>query len=119
MQLSRAILFAKDIDRLAIYYTTLGLRPLEATRTANWIEFAGGLALHAIPPEIASEIEISSPPVAREETPIKLVFAVDDLEAECARLDTAGIALTRRPWGVAEGVDPEGNIFQVCPAAAA
>ena len=120
MRLTCAILFAKDIHRLTAFYERLGLEAIEATRATNWVEFAAGsttFALHAIPDEIAAGIEIADPPVLREETPIKLVFSVDDVDAECARLAAAGIQLTRRPWGVAEGADPEGNIFQVSRAA--
>jgi hypothetical protein len=34
------------------------------------------LALHAIPPYIAAQIQITRPPRAREETPLKLLFEV-------------------------------------------
>ena len=99
------------------YGNVLGLAPIEETRIDSWVEFdAGGarLALHAIPDPLASRIEISSPPRAREENPVKLAFLVDDVEREQARMAALGIELVRKPWGACEGVDPEGNIFQIC-----
>lgn len=114
MRLEYAILFVKDIDRLADFYTALGLQPRPETRTPTWVEFTAGLALHAVPAGIASGIEVTDPPAPREETPIKLIFAVDELQAQCEKLEAAGISLTRRPWGACDVVDPEGNIFQLC-----
>ncbi len=106
---------------VGFYGDTLGLKPIEATRTESWVEFdAGGivLALHAIPSHIADQIEITSPPEVREETPLKLVFAVTDVKAEFERLSALGMVATLRPWGACDGVDPEGNVFQICSAAA-
>jgi predicted enzyme related to lactoylglutathione lyase len=51
--------------------------------------------------------------VAREDTPIKLMFEVDDLEGELTRIEALGVSVIRRPWGVLDVVDPESNIFQV------
>ena len=98
MRLGQAILFVKG------------------SRTESWVEFEAGaakLALHAIPASIAAGIEIKAPPEVREETPIKLVFEVDDVEAEIARLEALGVAVIRRPWGGCDGIDPEGNVFHV------
>jgi predicted enzyme related to lactoylglutathione lyase len=48
---------------------------------------------------------------------VKLIFAVDDVPAERNRLEALGIAILQRPWQNAadecEGIDPEGNIFQI------
>ncbi len=117
MKLKTALIYAKDLDRMATFYgDVLGLELIADTRTVGWVEFETGgarLALHAIPAAIAAQIEIASPPEPREETPIKLIFAVDDLDATCARLVALGVPLTRRPWGAADGLDPEGNVFQI------
>ncbi len=118
MQLQSAMIFVKDLPRMAEFYgEVLGLRPVAGTRTESWAEFSAGaasVALHAIPPEIASQFEITSPPQPREEYPVKLIFSVTDLDAEQARLERLGVTLTRRPWGACDAVDPEGNIFQIC-----
>lgn len=120
MQLACAMLFVKDLERMCSFYgSLLGLKPIAETRTDGWAEFAVGpvrLGLHAIPKEIADTIEITSPPAVREETPIKLIFAVEDLNAEYVRLMALGMDLRRRPWGACDGVDPEGNVFQIAGA---
>ena len=77
---------------------------------------AGGatLGLHAIPAEYARDISIASPPVAREETPIKLVFDVPDLEAARAHLAAHGATVREpRAWSACDVLDPEGNVFQI------
>ena len=75
------------------------------------------VALHAIPAEHAGDIEISCPPQARESNPVKLIFAVDDVRSERARLEAMGVTMLPRPWQkpdeACDGVDPEGNIFQI------
>jgi catechol 2,3-dioxygenase-like lactoylglutathione lyase family enzyme len=118
MDLRRAILFAKDMDRMTAFYRDgLGLRLIPETREDGWVEFdAGGvmLALHAIPAAIAETIEITTPPQAREATPIKLVFEVDDIGAARAHLISHGAVMFEpRSWGGCDGLDPEGNVFQI------
>jgi hypothetical protein len=104
----------------SFYQQMLGAQPVNTESTDSWALFnAGGarFALHAIPAEIARNIEVSSPPKARETNPVKLIFAVDDVPAERNRLEALGIAILQRPWQNAddecEGIDPEGNIFQI------
>ena len=120
MRLQLAMIYGKDLPQMAGFYgDTLGLKPIKGTRTESWVEFdAGGItfALHAIPSHIADQIEITSPPAVREETPLKLVFAVSDVKAEFQRLSALGVFVTLRPWGACDCVDPEGNVFQICSA---
>jgi catechol 2,3-dioxygenase-like lactoylglutathione lyase family enzyme len=121
MQLQRAMMFVKDLDRMAAFYRdTLGLRLVAETRTDLWVEFDAGnasLALHAIPPHLADGIEISSPPRVREMSTTKLVFAVEDVPVERARLEALGVTMLLRPWGTCDGIDPEGNVFQIAARA--
>jgi hypothetical protein len=50
----------------------------------------------------------------REDGAIKLVFRVDDLEAARAHLTAHGAVLSERcSWGAYDGLDPEGNVFQI------
>ncbi len=112
------MIYVVDLPRAeAFYRDALGLRPIAGTRSATWVEFEAGpaatLALHAIPTAIAAEIEIASPPVKREETPIKLIFAVQDVAAERVRLEALGVTVELRPWGDLDVVDPEGNICSI------
>ena len=121
MRLARAILFTKDFQgMLAFYRDLLGLTVVGRQESPGWVELdAGGtrLALHAIPDEIARRITLESPARAREETPIKLVFVVSDVGAERARLISLGVRMSEvRAWGGCDGVDPEGNVFQIASA---
>jgi hypothetical protein len=102
------------------YRQMLGAWPVNTEWTDTWALFdADGtrFALHAIPAEYARNIEISSPPKPRETGPVKLIFAVDNVPVERNRLEAMGITMLQRPWQNAteecEGVDPEGNIFQI------
>ncbi len=114
MQLRGAILFVKDLERMTAFYAdTLGIKILPETRTNSWVAFETGFGLHAIPPHIAEDITITTPPQVREETPIKLIFDVTELPQEVTRLQAAGVSVTLKPWGAADGIDPEGNVFQL------
>jgi predicted enzyme related to lactoylglutathione lyase len=56
---------------------------------------------------------VSSPPQPRESNPVKLIFEVEDLEMEVNRLTALGVSILERPWGTFDGIDPEGNVFQI------
>lgn len=111
----RAMLFVKDLRRLTEFYNvTLGLKIVEETRLENWVEFVSGstrFSLHAIPPEDAETIRITTPPTPREQSPVKLSFEVPDESAALQRLESLGVTILDRPWGGREVVDPEGNVF--------
>ena len=117
MRLTSAMIFVKDLPQMAAFYeNTLGLKPIPETRLENWVEFEAGPArfsLHAIPAAIAEQIKIASPPRQREQNPVKLSFEVDDVAAECRRLESLGVTILERPWGAYDGVDPEGNVFGI------
>jgi predicted enzyme related to lactoylglutathione lyase len=120
VRLGTAILFAKDLQRMTEFYQeALGLPAIAGASAAGWVEFdAGGIrfALHAIPPRIARQIEITHPPRAREESPLKLIFEVDDLYAVRRRLVQFGATLFEpKNSGVCDGLDPEGNVFSLVP----
>src|SRR5262245_16385946 len=118
MRLRRAILFVKDMDRMCDFYIkTIGLARLQKEEVEGWVQLdAGGttLALHSIPSGLAKDIVISVPARPRAATPIKLVFVVADIESERARLVSLGVPMSEvRSWGACDGVDPEGNVFQI------
>jgi predicted enzyme related to lactoylglutathione lyase len=120
VRLGTAMIFAKDLQRMAeFYHEALGLPLLPGTSAPGWVELDAGsvrLALHAIPPRIARQIEITQPPRAREETPIKLLFEVDDLQAVRRRLVQFGATMFEpRNSGICDGLDPEGNVFSLVP----
>src|SRR5215467_7592270 len=126
MQLRSAMLYVRDLERMKQFYgDMLGVKPTNENWTDVWATFDTGtarFALHAVPAEIAEHIEIASPPAPREKGLVKLIFEVKDVESERARLESLGVQTIRRPWQqlgeACDGVDPEGNIFQICSAGA-
>ena len=118
MRFERAMIFVVDLEQMeAFYRDVLGLRPIDATRHQDWVEFEtdGGapFALHAIPAQIAATIQLASPPVPREQGSCNLTFTADDLDAERTRLTDLGVLILGRPWGDWDVVDPEGNVLGV------
>lgn len=107
------------------YAHLLGVESANQNSTSEWVSFDTGcvrLALHSIPAHIAQQIDIKSPPLPRENEPVKLIFEVADVERERERLESMGIQILRRPWQkpgeACDAVDPEGNIFQLCSSGA-
>jgi len=115
MRLARAVVFVKDVARMTAFYRDgLGLAVL--FNEGDWVEL-DGVALHTIPDAIAAGIVIDDPPQPREETAIKLAFAAEDLAAARAHLIAAGAQMGEiKAWGACDGVDPEGNVFQIVAA---
>ena len=74
------------------------------------MEFESGavtFSLHAIPSEVADQIQISSPPRPRVTNPVKLSFEVDDFASALQKLGSLGVTIVRHPWGAYDGIDPE------------
>jgi catechol 2,3-dioxygenase-like lactoylglutathione lyase family enzyme len=114
-----ALLYVKDLPRMTAFYRDgLGLRVV--TDSPTWVELdVGGVALglHAIPDAIAKDITITTPPARRADTPIKLIFETLDLDASIAHATRAGAVMDApSPWGSCDGIDPEGNVFQLTRA---
>ena len=113
MRLHGAMLFVKDLGPMTAFYTdVLGMTPNEGTRLENWVEFRdAGFSLHAVPVAVAEGIHIESPPRPREQSPAKLTFEVQDVDATLKQIEALGLPLLRREWGGIEACDPEGNVF--------
>ena len=115
MQLSQIILFVHDTSRMLAFYAQLGLVVIDGDAADGFVRLrdpAGGavLALHFT--------KVIGPPTGpRIDTALKPCFQVDDVDAARAALTTSGAAMREiHRWnGIAfcDGVDPEGNIFQV------
>jgi catechol 2,3-dioxygenase-like lactoylglutathione lyase family enzyme len=77
-----AIIYARDLDRMVEFYTALGLTVDDAHRDGYAVLTGphGELSLVQVPNDMATSIEIASPPLARETTPIKLAFVVASIE---------------------------------------
>ena len=107
------MLYVTDLARMREFYRgILQTPPINTEWTDTWALFdAGGtkFALHAIPRKRTD---------GTSTTPkVKLIFAVEDVPAERARLEAMGVTLLQRSWQDAaelcDCVDPEGNIFQL------
>jgi len=84
-----------------------------------WVPDQHNSSLCAYQKRIADTIEIATPPEPREDTPLKLVFSVEDIaratRACCGagrsrECDGGGSGNSKAP-GFCDGHDPEGNIF--------
>lgn len=116
-----AVIYAKHLATLRRFYqaaTGLVLAH-EADDHVVLASPAFELVLVAMPTAIANTVHIASPPVRREDTPIKLVFAVDSLAR--LRVLVAGLGGELNPPGrewefngqrICDGHDPEGNVLQ-------
>ncbi|MCZ0733100.1 VOC family protein [Phreatobacter sp. AB_2022a] len=117
-----AVLYAKDMPRLAEFYAAVTGLPIQAINDGHAALGSGAhqLAIVKIPQRIASSITIETPPVRREGTPIKLVFSVANIAAARTSAAERGGAVNpaEREWTfegatVCDGHDPEGNMFQL------
>jgi predicted enzyme related to lactoylglutathione lyase len=117
-----AVLYAKDLQRLVKFYSAVADLELRTMREGYAVlgRKAPELVIVRAPKRIADTMQIESPPARREDTPIKLVFAVVDLSAARQRAAERGgvVDPTGREWEfdgakVCDGHDPEGNVFQL------
>jgi predicted enzyme related to lactoylglutathione lyase len=115
MRLACAMIYVKDMPRMKEFYgQLLGAQTVSNESSDSWALFetdGASVALHAIGEHAA---DISQ---ARESNPVKLIFAVEDVVAERGRLEAMGVTMLSRPWQqpneACDGIDPEGNIFQI------
>lgn len=118
---SGAVLFAKDIHRVATFYQAmLPLAAVVSEQDHIVLESpACQLVIHGIPKHIADTFTIKSPPERREDAAIKLFFLVDSLADARAAAPALGGALNPasaewewRGLRICDGHDPEGNVIQ-------
>ena len=120
-----AVVYVLDLGRAVVFYrATPNWSVLEqesgfATLQSPSVQGATILTLVQIPDEIAADITIADPPQRRDETPIKLSFAVNDLAEVRALAATVGgvVDSVDMEWTfgtvrVVDGHDPEGNVVQ-------
>lgn len=115
------VVFAKNKQRVSAFYRqTLGLQAVEEAPSHDLLQAPGiEVVIHAIPPKVAAQIEITNPPEVRADSALKPTFVVDDLESvRAAALATGGHlkpaagAWQFRGTTVLDGWDPEGNVVQ-------
>lgn len=113
-------IYAKDLDRLADFYArVLGMKCVAESPDLRVLESAHmQLVLHEIPRFIANQIEITVPPVKREDTALKFFFTVPSLAAAQTAMNATGGDLFGETFDgpgfcACNAYDPEGNIFQL------
>ncbi len=113
MKLATVIVFVRDVTAMKAFYG--GVIGMEIVEDAGgWVRLDGGgtsVALHALPGEPAGN---GAP---RRDAYVKLAFHASDIDGERERLMAAGVTMGEvvRFGAIAlcDGVDPEGNVFQV------
>ena len=118
---SGAVLFAKDVGRLADFYASV-LELSVVERGDYWVVLESSgfqLVVHGIPPDIASTIDIAVPPLRRASAAVKPVFFVRSLATVRAKAASRGgdMNSTDQEWSfqgttVCEVFDPEGIVMQ-------
>lgn len=121
LPLQGLVLFAKNKEKVSSFYQqALGLKLEESDKTHDLLVGHGQeVVVHAISKAYADSIEIATPPVPRDDTPMKPTFVVEDLEVVRAAAKATGGHLKplKQAWHfrgfvVLDGWDPEGNIVQ-------
>ena len=118
-------IYAKDPEHLASFYQSV-LGMAAAHRTDQMVVLSSPdlqVIVHAMPPAVASQIAITSPPQPRDSAAIKFFCTVPSLlGAEESTQALGGHVLPEQWQGpgfvVRNACDPEGNIFQVRAGAA-
>jgi predicted enzyme related to lactoylglutathione lyase len=116
-----AVVFAKDLPRVAKFYEELLSMVVSHAENDHVVleSPACQLVVHAIPEKFAASIQVSTPPERRTETPIKLFFYVSSIAQARARAVALGGELNpseseweARGFRACDGHDPEGNVVQ-------
>ena len=122
-----AVLYVSDLDRMRTFYAMcFGLSGIAGGPTsADFCVLVAGdvgweLTLVCVPAAVAATIVLVDPPERRENSAVKLVFAVTDLEVADAavgaaggRLDPISSAWEFRGHLHLDGIDPEGNVISL------
>lgn len=115
-----AVIYARHLEPLTAFYRELlGARQLHADAEYAVLQSADiQIVVHAIPAHIADSVQISTPPEIREQTAIKLFFTVPDITAANEVISRHGGIVQTQSWRgtgfvAFNGVDPEGNVFQL------
>jgi predicted enzyme related to lactoylglutathione lyase len=118
---SGAVIYAKDVDRVAAFYSTvIGLQMAGRDDEHVVLESPGfQLVVLRIPSEIGSTITIAVPPVRRATAAIKPVFFVPSIARVRVSAAACGGVMNaeNQEWSfqgftVCDGLDPEGNVIQ-------
>jgi predicted enzyme related to lactoylglutathione lyase len=118
--MSSLVVFSIDVPRLARFYEiVLGAEPLrEASGDIRLINEREEVLVHSISKKMAKNVEITSPPSARDHSALKPVFDVVSLESALVDVEAAGGVVTSRGFSVdgltrRDVLDPDGNVLQL------
>jgi len=115
-----AVLFAKDLRKVATFYTRVCSAQVKNEDAQHADLDCGGfqLIVHQIPDHYAKAVIISDPPLRREHGAVRLNFPLADVAASRAVARSLGGEIDERPppWAATDahfhlGHDPEGNVF--------
>lgn len=114
------VIFSVDVHRLAAFYeNVLGSnRQYEESGDIRLVNDREEVLIHSIPEDVAENIEIRTPPVPRDYSPMKPVFDVDSLETSLGHVQTWGGLITSRTFNLDglirhDVLDPDGNVIQL------
>lgn len=116
-----AVIFAKDVARLAAFYEQIFTLAVKYTAPDKVILETSSLLLviHAIPASVANNITITEPPLIRENSALKLILPVANLAETRSKASAlgGGLAPESMEWSAGsfnacDGFDPEGNVLQ-------
>ena len=120
LPMTRIILYVQDVALLKAFYRQYFDLPVVEEIDDEWAVLDAGaieLALHLAGPAFR---HAAATPARADANHVKLVFSIDtDIDAHRARLvrDRVTVRALKRYDGFAyrmyDGVDPEGNVFQV------
>ncbi|WP_175778621.1 VOC family protein [Burkholderia anthina] len=120
LPMTRIILYVQDVALLTAFYRQYFELPVVETIGDEWAVLDAGaveLALHRAGPAFR---HAATTPARADANNVKLVFSIDtDIDAHRARFvrDRVTVRALKRYDGFAypmyDGVDPEGNVFQV------
>jgi predicted enzyme related to lactoylglutathione lyase len=120
LEMSSLVVFSVNVRRLAVFYeTVLGVDRLdESSGDIRLMNERDEVLIHSIPEKIAKDIEITSPPAPRENSPVKPVFDVVSLERALGNVEATGGVITGRGFSLdgltrRDVLDPDGNVIQL------
>jgi predicted enzyme related to lactoylglutathione lyase len=117
-----AVIYAKNLARVSAFYAQVAELAVIDAADDHVVHQAGDyqLVVHAMPADIAATIDISDPPLRREDSAVKLVFVVPSIgrARTLSALHGGELNAPEREWQykgckVCDGHDPEGNVIQL------
>ena len=119
------VIFSTNVSRLAHFYeSVLGVRALDdSSKDVRLVGDREEILIHSIPTKSARTITVSSPPAAREGSPIKPVFDVASLSSVLDLVVATGGVVTDFQFSLDgltrhDVLDPDGNVIQLRSPAA-